>query len=68
MIMRYGDKIRQMDDDQLACLLDSVQLDGAYMARTSFLDSGDFGCSNVKDWLELMKRNVPDGPPVFGIM
>ena len=66
--MTYGDKIRRMDDDQLACLLDSVQFDGSYMTHTSSLGLGYFGCFDVKDWLELIQREVPDGAPRYGIM
>lgn len=64
--MTYGDYIRQMNDDQLTCLLFMVQKDGADLEY--YAADSSFECESVYDWNTLVKSERPDAPPKYGIM
>ncbi len=71
----YGDYVRQMNDAQLASLLDMVQTDGFSFA-SRFCEQHEaesvsaFGCYSAGDWYQLMVTERPpeNEPPKYGIM
>lgn len=66
--MTYGDKIRRMDDDQLATLLFIVQYDGYEILEGITIGRTFYPCDTLSQWLELIQREVPDLEPRYGIM
>lgn len=64
--MTYGDYIRQMNDDQLAVLLDTVLSDG--FSFGAYYHEPDIWCKNVSDWLQLIQSERPSAPGKYGIM
>lgn len=66
--MTYGDKIRQMDDDQLATLLFIVQYEGQEICEGITIYRTFYPCETYEGWLQLIQREIPDGAPRFGVM
>lgn len=66
--MTYGDKIRQMDDEQLAILLFIVQYDGYEILEGITIGRTFYPCDTLSQWLELIQREVPDGGLRYGVM
>lgn len=66
-IMTYGDYIRQMSDEQLAVLLDTVLTDGLHFG--AYRNISQVWCEDVSEWLRLIQSERPSElPPKFGIM
>ena len=66
--MTYGDKIRQMNDEQLAVLLSLIKDDGCNGCCSGSASLDFFRCDTVLDWIQLIKSDIRDGVTKYGIM
>lgn len=65
--MTYGDYIRSMDDDQLACLLNIVKVDGWLLHDIESYDM-TFKFNGASAWYEWLRGKRPDGIFEYGII